>query len=254
MNKNRLCIAFLSVVLLVTLLFSFTVFAAPDDVTSDIPPDITSTPDVSEYIPDVSSGVVGDVSSIPPESDIYEPEPSALDPESNYYGTPSYNEEPVYSTPPVYTYDDEGNEYYTDYDPELEVSSIAGHVEMYEVPKKNNKDLKESNWSEITLNAAGSTGGNGDFSQIKSNNGSGDNGHWILFAGFSLIVCSIIGIGYVVISSVKNKSVAYSYGDRTAYSANKSKGNSFKSDTAEINLPRKSGARYSNNKKNNRYK
>ena len=76
----------------------------------------------------------------------------------------------------------------------------------------------------------------GDFNFIKKNDSRSDNGGWILIVGIVLILLSIAGISYTVVSAVKNRksTAGFSSDKNNVTFASKSK-----FDTAEVKLPKR---------------
>ncbi|MDD5796445.1 MAG: hypothetical protein PUD24_05880 [Oscillospiraceae bacterium] len=176
--------------------------------------------------------------------------------ENNYYSDNNSSD---------YSNNNENDDYVSEYNYEITETQAASQSDLY---KSNDKidvnELSDNDWNAIakSLENATDTGGGDDFNFIKKNTSSADNGIWMLILGASLIILSILGIGYVVLSALnkknkyayagtapKGKSGNYSsaqrprndYGDN--YSGKRTKQPKFASkhrmeDTADIQLPR----------------
>lgn len=175
--------------------------------------------------------------------------------ENNYYSDNSSD----------YSNNNDNDDYISEYNYEITETQAASQSDLY---KSNDKidvnELSDNDWNAIakSLENATDTGGGDDFNFIKKNTSSSDNGIWMLILGASLIILSILGIGYVVLSALnkknkyayagtapKGKSGNYSsaqrprndYGDN--YAGKRTKQPKFASkhrmeDTADIQLPR----------------
>lgn len=62
------------------------------------------------------------------------------------------------------------------------------------------EELTSDDWALITSSSSNSKGNSFDF--IKNNTNSSDNGKWMLYCGLGLIILSVIGIVYVIFSSI----------------------------------------------------
>lgn len=83
-----------------------------------------------------------------------------------------------------------------------EVVSNSGS-NLFDVSDINSKDLKENQWSDITLTTKSKPGEvAADFSQILDNEETEDNSEWILYLGIVLIGLSLLGILYFIIATV----------------------------------------------------
>lgn len=102
-------------------------------------------------------------------------------------------------------------------------SSAYSYNDSYQAPSASliesdksvdENTLSSSDWSDIakSLNSAGTSSDGSDsaddFSFIKNNTSTGDNGHWMLYVSIALIVVSLLGIAYFVGSTVLNRKKA----------------------------------------------
>lgn len=229
----------------------------PDDPTS--PPDEpTDYPESSDTSSDSSDDDESDVSS---DSSSYDDNSSSSD-SSNY--SSDYSD---YSSQSSTYYDYEYNE-----DAEDSYSSTYSQSEMYNnAGKVDVNELSNDDWDAIAKGLANAesldTGGGDDFNFIKKNNSSADNGLWMLITGAVLVILSILGISYVIITSMKAKrNYAYAgnnnpqkaahknvnrpsndYGDGYSNSRRAPRKTKRMEDTSDIYLPkstRNGGSRY----------
>lgn len=140
------------------------------------------------------------------------------DNQSNNRDRDTENESVMY----VY-YDSDGNEYTNPGDMYVggdqtytpPVSTPSTTAALYDTAniKVDEKTLSNGDWADIsrklrTANAAPSND-TGDFTFIQKNTDTGDNGHWMLILGFSLIALGIIGFIYLISrASARKKALA----------------------------------------------
>lgn len=261
--------------------FSITVFA--DDVISEDPVIEETYPDTpaeqpTEYVPDVTEAPIADNPDYGTSSD---------DDNSYDYSdqTSDYNQGSV--TEDSYYNDGDSNDYNSDYnnnydyneyvpdfesdDYVIEETQAVIDSELYDVKDKiDDSELSDSDWNAIakSLENASNTGSGDDFNFIKKNTSKSDNGLWILIVGALLIILAIVGITYVILSSL-NKKKAYAYpsggtstkqsGSRSANTYRTRPSNDYNDgysstprlsrrkrmdDTADIKLPRNSGGNH----------
>ena len=65
------------------------------------------------------------------------------------------------------------------------------------------EELTSDDWALITSSGSNTKGNSFDF--IKNNKKTSDNGKWMLYSGLGLIALSVIGIIYVIFSSIVPK-------------------------------------------------
>lgn len=142
---------------------------------------------------------------------------------SESYNDGSDDDESVY-------YDSDGNDYsnYSDvyvgggqsYEPP---QSTAPSAPLYQSGGIDVKELSKGDWGDIAakLNNSGNVADDGieDFSFIQKNNGAGDNGHWIIIGGILLILLSLAGFTYLIVSKImmrKKLNVGYTPSSKSA--------------------------------------
>ena len=184
------------------------------------------------------------------EAPYYEPETEApyYEPETESYDWNDEDDEPLYYSQDEEVYVGGGQSGYTVPD------STAPSAALYDVNTIDGKELSDSDWNDISANlskaAASDSDGDGDFGFIKNNNSTTDNGDWVLYLGIALIVLSVAGIAYVVVSIVMNrrKVAVYAGGHRSSSEKASSGRAKSKFDTADVKLPKKTsgsgGRRY----------
>lgn len=288
MNKKILVLRTLLTVLVCIVAFTFTAYAT-GEVTPTTPVAVETTPEVPPVetpttAPDNSYDDSGSTSEIPDDSSS----------DDGYYDDSYIEEETVApnagyvenstSNSYVDSYTDENGYYY--YDEEEMVNniedtagSVSDYTNLYDTSDVNEAELEEAEWVNITLNT--SKGDALDFSSIKDNTESDDNGQWIIYTGFILIGLSLLGILYFIIATATykkklkklkareqrqrhrdNNRPRDDYGDLSDYPTQQdynkryqrnryaASGMSYserkrqKADTAEINIPRRYEARH----------
>lgn len=156
--------------------------------------------------------------------------------------------------------------------------STAPSASLYDANTNMDDSVLSSNdWKDISSslkNASNDGNDSDDFSFIKNNDSTSDNGEWMLYGGIICLLLSAAGIAYVIYSTVskKNKLSKGANNRQYAYAGNARRGTSDKYDdgyqssvnkkrqidrsrrfdTADVRLPKSSGNRYKNNGK--RYK
>lgn len=100
--------------------------------------------------------------------------------------------------------------------------SVSKNNTLYSSSGISAADAAPNAWSDIKLDEKTVKTGVADFSSIKTNTETADNGQWILYLGYLLLGLSVLGILYFIIASIaqrnayKNAAVRES---RAAYSA-----------------------------------
>lgn len=212
-----------------------------------------------------------------------ETEPTYYEPETDPYYEPE--PEPIV-TEPYYDdwYDDSNDDqqssdlYVGGGQTYIPPQSTAPSAALYDAnPNMDDSVLSSNDWKDISSslkNANNDGNDSDDFSFIKNNDSTSDNGEWMLYGGIICLLLSAAGIAYVVYSTVSkknklskganNRQYAYAgnarrstsdkYGDGFQSSVNKKRqiDRSRRFDTADVRLPKSSGTRYKNNGK--RYK
>lgn len=262
--RNKIITAVFAI-LICTSAFVVTTYAT--ETGSDIVTDIPTEGEID--IPDelvTDDPYVGDETYAPdePATDYpYEETDPYYEPETEdpYYEDPTdYYEEPEY---PDYTYPyiDDEPPYFSDGDDIYVGGGQSGYTvpdntmpsaALYDADRPiDDKELSKNDWSEIAANLAnaGSKENNndddGDFNFIKKNDSKTDNGDWMLYTGIALILLSLCGMTYAIVSAVKNKksTAAFAGGKKPAYAH----ASHAKFDTADVKLPK--GAKHAGGKR-----
>ena len=158
-------------------------------------------------------------------------EPSYVEPS---YVEPSYDE-PSYVEPSdnnIVYYDDNGNQYSNPsdvyvggeqtYDPPASIpDTTAGHYDTSN-SKVDSPTLTDSDWEAIKADVSSqgkSSGSDSDsFSSIKRDTGTENNGQKLLILGFALVLLSLVGFIYLIVSTVSRRKqvAAANQGGRSA--------------------------------------
>ena len=212
-----------------------------------------------------------------------ETEPTYYEPETEPYYEPET--EPIV-TEPYYDdwYDDSNDDqqssdlYVGGGQTYIPPQSTAPSASLYDAnPNMDDSVLSSNDWKDISSslkNASNDGNDSDDFSFIKNNDSTSDNGEWMLYGGIICLLLSAAGIAYVIYSTVSkknklskganNRQYAYAgnarrdvsdkYDDGFQSRVNKKRqiDRSRRFDTADVRLPKSLGNRYKNNGK--RYK
>ena len=151
----------------------------------------------------------------------------------NAGGTVDYNNNSSYSDNSQQTYDN--SQSYGNYADTSNGSNSNNYVYSDETAgsvSKNNTlynssgisaaDAAPNTWSDIKLDEKTVKTGVADFSSIKTNTETSDNGQWILYLGYLLLGLSVLGILYFIIASIAQRKAyrdAAVRESRAAYSA-----------------------------------
>ncbi len=236
---------------------------------------------------DETGEIIGGNSSMVDPEPVYTDPPVATDPP--VYTDPYVETDPPIQTEPVTDYVGSGGDYSSDGDesdyvpddydePSYDEPSYLGGGQSYVPPAStapsvpliktddniDDSELSGNDWKDISANLknASSAGSDGDdFSFIQNNNSADDNGQWLLIFGVGLVVLSLAGITYFILSGVMMRKKLASagvsakasdgqspnryrasndYGDgyKTSKKEEKKINRSRRYDTAEINLPK----------------
>ncbi len=182
----------------------------PDDPTSP-PEEPTDSPVSSDTSSDSSYDNESDINSDSSSSD-YNSSSTSSDYSSDYSDYSSQS--PTYQD---YEYNEDAADSYSSTYSQSEMYNNTGKVDVNE--------LSNDDWDAIAKSLANAesldTGGD-DFNFIKKNNSSADNGLWMLITGAVLVILSILGISYVIITSIKSKrNYAYAGNNNTQKTAHK---------------------------------
>lgn len=157
----------------------------------------------------------------------YYSEPDYSSSSSSYYSEPDYSSDTPsyddynYSSSDNTDYNTDNNNYYSSESYYYSEPSYVGGGQSYVAPSNtapsasliktddniDENTLSSNDWSDISkrLKNADTSSDADDFSFIKNNTSSGDNGHWMLYVAILLIVLSLSGITYFIVSTVLNK-------------------------------------------------
>lgn len=272
-KKSKITILLISLIFCLSA-FSITAFAedyseevtVPDDtvpVTSEEPVTDYYTEPVTDYVPDDTSA----------DTTVYDNYTDYIEPVTDYAPDETVADTTDYSDGNDYNNYDDGNYTYEEYVPDfedddyvIEDAQPVSEAELFDVDKKvDDSELSDSDWDSIakSLQNASNSGGRSDFSSIKNNTSADDNGLWMLITGALLIILAIVGVTYVIISSMNAKKVyagapggSASKGGSHSSGASRQKSKSDYNDgygtprlakkrklddTAEVRLPKNSG-------------
>ena len=247
----RIMTAILSAILLVS---AFTVTASAEDVpggeisiiddnpASDAGPitpepggdssdPITPEPQQPSYVEPSQQSQDSYVEPAPQDSYV-EPAPqdsyieSYVEPDNNNNNDNNYDSSNVYYDADGNTYSDVNDVYVGGDQTYSPPASTAPSAPLYDTSKTkvDDKTLTDSDWKDIKAKLTGA--GNkksdgGDFAFIQNNNSSEDNGHLIFILGIVLIVLSVAGFTYLIVSaSMRRKKTALAHAGKAAGKAN----------------------------------
>ncbi len=100
--------------------------------------------------------------------------------------------------------------------------SVSKNNTLYSSSGISAADAAPNTWSDIKLDEKTVKTGVADFSAIKTNTETADNGQWILYLGYLLLALSVLGILYFIIASIAQRkayNTASARESRAAYSA-----------------------------------
>ena len=100
--------------------------------------------------------------------------------------------------------------------------SVSKNNTLYSSSGISAADAAPNAWSDIKLDEKTVKTGVADFSSIKANTETADNGQWILYLGYLLLALSVLGILYFIIASIAQRNAyktASARESRAAYSA-----------------------------------
>lgn len=223
------------ITLLLTLVFcvssvTFTAFATEGEDTGSSVVAPTDTPVEDPVEPPADDDTVDTPVEDPTDEPVYD-EPTEPDYEEPEYTEPDYDDttssDTDYDTDYETDYDDSsssstGNgiysnnseefyyedDYYSNADSSGQTSTYSQDDMFNDAGKVDVNELSNDDWNAIAENLANADQtdvGVDDFNFIKLNTSTEDNGLWMLITGGVLVALSVIGIGYVIVSSVKSK-------------------------------------------------
>ncbi len=232
MNKRIKLLPIFIALFILGSMFTLTAYATAETPGGDTP--VVSTPDPGPVTPDPGP-VTPDPGpgDTPVTSDPVTPDPGPVtsDPVTSDPNTGTGTDTPVTSDPVTsspssgYVSSDTNDGYYY-YDEDAMVDSIEGYAgnvsdytTLYDTSDFNKSALKEQKWDNITIDTSKAPSDKAamDFSAIKDNTSSGDDGEWILYTGYLLIGLSICGILYYIIATATYKKRVKALASRPSY-------------------------------------
>lgn len=118
---------------------------------------------------------------------------------------------------PNYTVEDSDPMYYgeaSNYDynsnehQDAPAGAVSSQTTLYNSSGMSAEDAAPNEWSDIVLDEKTIKTGVADFSAIKSNTETKDNGDWILYVGYVLLGLSALGILYFIVATVVHRKKA----------------------------------------------
>lgn len=113
--------------------------------------------------------------------------------------TPQYfydDEDPLwFGDPADYSYN------YNSGDNNVSAGSVSDSTKLFDTSGMDRADVTPNKWTDITLDEKTTKAG-GSFSAIKSNTAKDDNGQWILYLGYALVILAVLGILYFITATV----------------------------------------------------
>lgn len=220
MNKRIKVLAISMVLLILGCMFTFTAYATgevtpPADGVTPPAVDPNPTPDPEPVVPDPP------VVDPNPPADPADPADPVV-PENPGTGGEVVDPAPVPDTPVVEqptsssgggyvdSYMNDDGYYYYDEDQmvnniEDTAGSVSDYTDLYDTSDFDSSTLKESEWNDIKLEVSKGNSDAADFSAIKENKETEDDGEWIVYTGLVLIGLSLIGIMYFIIATATYK-------------------------------------------------
>ena len=92
--------------------------------------------------------------------------------------------------------------YYNSGDNDVSAGSVTDTTQLFHTSGTNRDDVAPNAWTEIKLDEKTASAGSGSFSSIKSNTAKNDNGQWILYLGYALVILAVLGILYFITATV----------------------------------------------------
>ncbi len=245
MNKKIKLITLLLTLILCFSTVGFSAFAVEGDVIDDAV-SATEVPPVDDPVdPPVDDPVDPPVDDPvdPPVEDPTDPpvdDPVYDDPTEPEYTEPEYTE-PDYDDPTssntsnnnIYSNNTEEfyyeDDYYNNIDSNAQTSTYSDSDMFDNAGNVDVNELSNDDWNAIANNLANADKldvGVDDFNFIKKNTSTEDNGIWMLITGAVLVILSILGISYVIISSIRSKKkLAFAGAGSSSNNSNKNNSN-----------------------------
>ncbi len=221
MNKRIKVLAISMILLILGCMFTFTAYATgeitppADDVVT--PPVVNPEPAPSPDVPDVptpTSAPEPEAPDVPDTPDV----PDNPGTGGEYVEPTSAPDIPAVEQPTssqpggsyVDSYTNEDGYYYYDEDKmvnniEDTAGNVSDYTNLYDTSDFDSSKLEKSEWNDIKLEVSKGNSDAADFSAIKENKETEDDGEWIIYTGLTLIGLSLIGIMYFIIATATYK-------------------------------------------------
>ena len=268
MNKRiKLLPIFIALFMLGTM-FTLTAYATTENPGGDAP--VVSTPDPGPVTSDpvtpdpgpgdtpvTSTPETGTGTDTPVTSD-----PVTSTPETGTGTDTPVTSDPVTSTPSNGYVSSETDDGYYYYDEDTMVNNIEGYAgnvsdytTLYDTSDFDETALKEQKWDNITIDTSKKPSDNAamDFSAIKDNASTGDDGEWILYTGYVLIGLSICGILYYIIATATYRKKVKALASRPSYYNERTSQNRSRDDYGDSEYPTTRDYNQHYRNKNRRY-
>ena len=157
------------------------------------------------------------VNSVPAEDPAPVEEPQNVDNSGsnngydNGNGSGYTNEEPNYyveDSDPMYYGDASNYDYNANVHQDVPAGAVSSQTTLYNSSGMSAEDAAPNEWSDIVLDEKTVNTGVADFSAIKSNTETKDNGDWILYVGYVLLGLSALGILYFIVATIVHRKKA----------------------------------------------
>lgn len=129
----------------------------------------------------------------------------------NGNGSGYTNEEPNYyveDSDPMYYGDASNYDYNANVHQDVPAGAVSSQTTLYNSSGMSAEDAAPNEWSDIVLDEKTVKTGVADFSAIKSNTETKDNGDWILYVGYVLLGLSALGILYFIVATIVHRKKA----------------------------------------------
>lgn len=129
----------------------------------------------------------------------------------NSNGSGYTNEEPNYyveDSDPMYYGDASNYDYNANVHQDVPAGAVSSQTTLYNSSGMSAEDAAPNEWSDIVLDEKTVKTGVADFSAIKSNTETKDNGDWILYVGYVLLGLSALGILYFIVATIVHRKKA----------------------------------------------
>lgn len=129
----------------------------------------------------------------------------------NSNGSGYTNEQPNYyveDSDPLYYGDASNYDYNANVQQDVPAGAVSSQTTLYNSSGMSAEDAAPNEWSDIVLDEKTVKTGVADFSAIKSNTETKDNGDWILYVGYVLLGLSALGILYFIVATIVHRKKA----------------------------------------------